>query len=141
MLFVRILKEKKVYIFMFILGLMLGCCPTNAFALPVASSAKIVSAAYRADLEKVSSFLQKDVVAQRLSQLGLSAEEIKASLSNVDEHQMQQFAQKVESIDKAGSGAGIAIGILAVLLIFIIFLYATDRKVKLHNPVSLEKNE
>jgi hypothetical protein len=92
-------------------------------------------------LEKVSSFLQKDVVAQRLSQLGLSAEEIKASLSNVDEHQMQQFAQKVESIDKAGSGAGIAIGILAVLLIFIIFLYATDRKVKLHNPVSLEKNE
>lgn len=126
---------------MFILGLMLGCCPTNAFALPVSSSAKIISAAYQADMEKVANFLQNEIVVERLSQLGLSAEEIKASLADMDEHQMHQFAQKVETIDKAGSGAGIAIGILAVLLIFIIFLYATDRKVKLHNPVSLEKNE
>jgi hypothetical protein len=125
---------------MFTLGLILGCLPTNAFALPVASSAKIVSAAYRADLEKVNNFLEEEIVVERLAKLGLSAEEVKASLGDLDEYQLHQVSQKLESLDKAGSGAGVALILVVILLIAVLFLYATDRKVKLHNPVTLEKN-
>ncbi len=139
MFFKRIFEQKRVYIFMFVLGLILGCLPINAFALPVSSSAKVISAAYRADLETVSTFLEKEIVVEKLAKLGLSADEIKVSLSTMDEHQLHQMAQKVKTLDKAGSGAGIAIILLVVLLIGILFLYATDRKVKLHSPVTIEK--
>ena len=125
---------------MFILGLMLGCLPINAFALPVSSSAKVITAAYRADQAAVSAFLEKEVVVEKLAKLGLSADEIKTSLSTMDEHQLHQMAQKVETLDKAGGGAGVVVILLVILLIAILFLYMTDRKVKLHNPVTVEKN-
>jgi len=140
MFFKKIFEQKHVYIFMFTLGLFLGCLPINAFALPVSSSAKVITAAYRADQAAVSAFLEKEVVVERLAKLGLSADEIKASLSTMDEHQLHQMAQKVETLDKAGSGVGIAVILLVIVLIAILFLYMTDRKVKLHNPVTVEKN-
>ena len=140
MFFKKIFEQKHVYIFMFILGLMLGCLPINAFALPVSSSAKVITAAYRADQAAVSAFLEKEVVVGRLAKLGLSADEIKASLSTMDEHQLHQMAQKIETLDKAGGGAGVVVILLVILLIAILFLYMTDRKVKLHNPVTVEKN-
>ena len=125
---------------MFALGLILGCLPINAFALPVSSSAKVITAAYRADQDAVSAFLEKEVVVERLAKLGLSADEIKTSLSTMDEHQLHQMAQKIETLDKAGGGAGVVVILLVILLIAILFLYMTDRKVKLHNPVTVEKN-
>ncbi len=127
MLFKKILKHKKVYASMFIWALFLGCLPLNAIATPIASKAGF-SKSYQNDLQTVSRFLEKETVAKRLSGLGLSSEQIKTRLSSLDSQQIHNLAQRVESIEKA-SGAGLALAILAILLLAISFLYFTNRRI------------
>ena len=127
MLFKKILKYKKVYAAMFIWALFLGCLPLNAIAMPIASKAGF-SKSYQNDLQTISRFLEKETVAKRLSGLGLSSEQIKARLSSLDSQQIHNLAQRVESIEKA-SGAGLAIAVLAILLLTISFLYFTNRRI------------
>lgn len=127
MLFKKILKYKKVYAVMFIWALFLGCLPLNAIAMPIASKASF-SKSYQNDLQTISRFLEKETVANRLSGLGLSSEQIKARLSSLDSQQIHNLAQRVESIEKA-SGAGLAVAVLAILLLAISFLYFTNRRI------------
>lgn len=127
MLFKKILKYKKVYAAMFIWALFLGCLPLNAIAMPIASKASF-SKSYQNDLQTISRFLERETVANRLSALGLSSEQIKVKLSSLDSQQIHNLAQRVKSIEKA-SGTGLAIAILAILLVTIAFLYFTNRRI------------
>ena len=133
MIFKGMLRKKGVYFFMFGAALVLGCLPVNAFAMPVdsVSGGAGLSAAHRSDLETITKFLEEEAVVERLAKLGLSASEIESRLDTMDEYQVHKLAGKIDSVQKAGSGTGLVIGLLICLLIFIGFLYVTDRSVKI----------
>lgn len=132
MLFGKILKEKRVYVFMFILTLAFGCLPTNASAMPASSKAGLshTTEAYKNDLKAVSRFLEEEAVTRKLAKLGLSSEQIKNKLETMDAYQLHSLATRISSLEKAGDGGSIAIVILALLLVLISFLYLTKRRIK-----------
>jgi hypothetical protein len=128
MLFKSILKHKKIYGAMFAWALFLGFLPMNAFSMPIESKTEL-NPTYQKDIEAVREFLEKEAVSKRLADLGLSTEQIQAKLASVDSHRLHCLAKNIEQLEKAGGGTGIALVILAILLIGISFLYFTNRRI------------
>ena len=132
MLFKAILKHRKVYLAMFVWALFLGCLPLNASAMPIDSKVgiSITDKVYQNDLETVSNFLEEEAVSKKLAKLGLSSEQIMTKLASMDREQVHMLASRIKTVEKAGDAAGVAIVILALLLLLISFLYFTGRRVK-----------
>ena len=51
-------------------------------------------------------------------------------LASMDREQVHMLASRIKTVEKAGDAAGVAIVILALLLLLISFLYFTGRRVK-----------
>ncbi len=81
------------------------------------------------DTETIRTALENKVVAQRLSDLGYSAEEIASRLSELTDAQMHSFAQKLDDLKVGGDGLGIVIAILVIILLIVLILSISGRKV------------
>ena len=123
MLFEKILREKRIYAFMFVVALFLGFLPMNAKAMPVDSKAGVFSKSYESDLKLITKFLEEERVTKKLAKLGLSSEQIRAKLDTLDERQIHSLAIRIKSLEKAGSATVTALIIVATLLVIVLFLY------------------
>ena len=74
-----------------------------------------------ADLEKIQKFLESKLVQHKLSQLGLSREQIEERLHQLDNEQIHQIASQIDSLE-AGGDSTVAWIIALVLLAVIVFL-------------------
>jgi len=74
-----------------------------------------------ADLEKIQKFLESKLVQHKLSQLGLSREQIEERVQQLDDEQIHQIASQIHALD-AGGDSGVAWVIALVLLAVIVFL-------------------
>jgi hypothetical protein len=74
-----------------------------------------------ADLEKIQKFLESKLVQHKLSQLGLSREQIEERLHQLDNEQIHQIASQIDSLE-AGGDSAVAWIIALVLLAVIVFL-------------------
>ncbi|MDR2018836.1 MAG: PA2779 family protein [Syntrophobacterales bacterium] len=76
-----------------------------------------------ADLEKIRTLLEMKVVAQRLEDLGYSAEEIKEKLSQFTDAQLHAIAQKIDDLKVGQENAIILIAAVLFIVVLIIVLY------------------
>lgn len=74
-----------------------------------------------ADLEKIQKFLESKLVQHKLSQLGLSREQIEERVQQLDDEQIHQIASQIHALD-AGGDSGVAWVIAFVLLTLVVFL-------------------
>jgi hypothetical protein len=74
-----------------------------------------------ADLEKIQKFLESKLVQHKLSQLGLSGEQIEERLHQLDDQQIHQFASQIDALE-AGGDSTAAWVIVLILLAAIVFL-------------------
>jgi hypothetical protein len=74
------------------------------------------------DLQRVRSFLEMKVVADRFAQLGFSPKEVDSRLSALNDEQLHQVALKVNDLKVGGDGVGVVIALLIVVLIVILIL-------------------
>jgi hypothetical protein len=72
--------------------------------------------------------LEKEVVAQRLADYGLSAEQIMAKLPTMSDEQLHQMASLSDSLGEGGV-LGAIIGILLIVLLVIVILRIHDKQV------------
>jgi hypothetical protein len=82
------------------------------------------------DLARLQSLLEQKLVAQRLADLGFSAEEIRARLEALDDQRLHEVAQRVDGLLPAGDATGgIAIGALVVfgilLVVYIVWIFGS----------------
>jgi hypothetical protein len=83
-----------------------------------------------ADLAEIQRVLEMKVVKERLENLGFTAEEVRARLDQMSDHQMHQLAQQIDDLKVGKDSAGTVIIVLIVIaLIVVAILYFTGRKV------------
>jgi len=73
------------------------------------------------DLQKIQKLLESKLVQHKLSQLGLTKEEIEARLHQLDDEQIQQIASQIHALEPGGDSTA-AVVIIIVLVVVIGFL-------------------
>ncbi len=77
------------------------------------------------DLGKIQTTLETRMIKERLERLGFTKDEIRSRLSNLSDEQIHDLAMHLDSLKVGGdSGVGIVIAVLviAILVVFLVFL-------------------
>jgi len=82
----------------------------------------------QAQVETIRQALEKEVVAQRLVDFGLSKEEIAAKLPTLSDAQLHQLAGLSKDI-AAGNGAEAVIAVLVIVILVIVIIKLLDREI------------
>ena len=69
------------------------------------------------DLQKIQNLLESKLIQHKLSQLGLTKEEIEARLDQLDDEQIHQIASQINALEPGGNGATVVIIIVLLALI------------------------
>ena len=81
-----------------------------------------------AQIESIRQALEQEVVAQRLADFGLSAQEISAKLPSLSDEQLHQLAGLSKDV-AAGDALGAVIGVLVIILLVIVILKLMNKEV------------
>lgn len=100
------------------------------FALPAVGHAALVPAASApADpsaLAAVRASLEDDLLRERLSSLGVSADDVRARLDNLTADERQAVLADLSSVQAGGDGV---VGLLLVILLVIIIVKLLDKEI------------
>jgi ABC-type uncharacterized transport system auxiliary subunit len=108
------------------LALLLGCFPSVAEARMVGSlpsGAKDVTARQAREAE-VQRLLAQEKVAQALASAGLTVEQVRSKLHRLDDAQLDQLAQHLETIESGQGTSSLLVmaGVLIVLAVVLIYM-------------------
>lgn len=106
------------------LALVLGCFPAPAQAKMVGSlpsHARGLTTRQAAEA-KVKRLLAEEKVAEVLQAHGLTAEQITSRLDRLDDQQLEELTQHLETIQAGQGGAYFFVGIAVVLLFVLIYM-------------------
>jgi hypothetical protein len=114
--------------------LVMGVIPPESRAMlapPTAAAAEPGTGFDRAaDLHKVQSVLEAKVVRQRLTDYGLSPDEINARLNQLSDAQLHQLASQIDAMIPAGdAGFGIVIALLVIAILAVILVYLLGHRI------------
>ena len=107
----------------------IGIAPRLEAAFSPSETLALSPAARAADAETIRSALEQKLVRQRLADIGFSADEISARLSELSDEQVHYFASKLDELKVGGDGLGILIGILVIVVLVLLILHLTGHKV------------
>ena len=119
-----ILKPVSLYLaFAFFL---IASIPQNSWAYLVDS--QVLNYSREADINKIQRVLESKMVSQRLSELGLSMDEINSKLQQLSDADIHQFASQLDSLMPGGILEFI-IGVLVIVILVLVILQITGHKV------------
>ena len=107
----------------------IGSAPRLEAAFSPSETLALSPAARAADTETIRAALEQKLVRQRLADIGFSADEISARLSELSDEQVHYFASKLDELKVGGDGLGILIGILVIVVLVLLILHLTGHKV------------
>ena len=81
-----------------------------------------------AETETIRLALEKEIVAQRLADYGISASEVMAKLPTLSDEQIHQLAGLSDDL-AAGGALGEIIAVLLIILLVVVILRLMDKKV------------
>jgi hypothetical protein len=82
-----------------------------------------------ADLAQIQRVLEMKVVKERLDRLGFTADEIRARVDGLSDHQIHQFAGQIDDMRVGGDAGGVIIALLVIIVVVIVVLLVTGNKV------------
>jgi hypothetical protein len=95
----------KGFIVYFVVWLIaIGCIPTEGMAMLIPSDAALAAPVNTrvADIEQIQSQLESKLVAQRLSDVGLTPSEVRDRIANLNDDQLHQVAQNLDGLQPGG---------------------------------------
>ena len=107
----------------------IGIAPRLEAAFSPSEMLVLSPTARASDTETIRAALEHKLVRQRLADLGFSADEITARLSELSDEQIHYFASKLDQLRVGGDGLGIIIGILVIVALVLLILHLTGHKV------------
>ena len=122
---IGIFLGRSITVYLILAMLVIASVPTQSAAMFISSDSIGVSTASivvdaAADAAKVRTFLESKIVSQRLSDFGLTSEEVSSRLNQLSAEQIHQIASQIDQVDTGGdSFVG---GIIAVLVIIILII-------------------
>lgn len=126
----RIPFAKQVSWYLIVAMFIIGIAPRLDAA--IAPSEVIASSQFEraADLAQIQRVLEMKVVRERLEKLGFTADEIRARVDALSDHQVHQLAGQIDDL-RVGKddGLGVIIALLIIVILVIVVLQLTGRKV------------
>jgi hypothetical protein len=113
----------KGFIVYFVVWLIaIGCIPPEGMAMLIPSDAALAAPVNTrvADIEQIQSQLESKLVAQRLSDVGLTPSEVRDRIANLNDDQLHQVAQNLDGLQPGGEFILILAIIGAVVVILAI---------------------
>ena len=95
----------KGFIVYFVVWLIaIGSIPTEGMAMLIPSDAALAAPVSTrvADIEQIQSQLESKLVAQRLSDVGLTPSEVRDRMANLNDDQLHQVAQNLDGLQPGG---------------------------------------
>ena len=130
---IRHLLKNGLIFYLVLCSLLLGFFTSDSMAILIPSvlpGAQGSSVTHRqSELERIQVLLESKLISQRLSDLGLTADEIQARLAQLTDDQIHQIAQRLDSLLIGGDGLGIVIALLVVAILVVVFLQITGHKI------------
>lgn len=80
------------------------------------------------DLGKIQALLETKLIQQRLRDLGFTAEEIQARLSELSDQQIHSIVQKLDDMRIGQDGLGVVIAILVIAILVVVLINLTTGK-------------
>jgi hypothetical protein len=81
------------------------------------------------DIEKIQNVLETKSVRARLSQFGLTQDEITERLAELSDEQIHQLALQLDDLKVGQDAAGVIIAVLVIIILVIVILHLTGHKV------------
>lgn len=82
-----------------------------------------------ADMDTIQKTLENKMVVERLQALGYSKEEISDRLAMLTPEERHDLATRIDSLHSGQGAWGIVIGVLVVVLLVLLILHFTDKRV------------
>lgn len=108
--------------------LIISSVPKNAGAGLIPSQVA-AEGSRQADISKVQAALESKVVSQRLADLGLNPDEVKAKVATFSNEDLHTLASNVDQLNGGGDGLGVIIALLVIVLLVVIILEVSGHKV------------
>ena len=94
------------------------------------ASPEFGSAGTRTDeINKVQLALENEMVKAKLTAFGLTSEEVRLKLQDMDDHQINLLAQASDDVLAGGDGIGVVIGVLLIILLVIVIVKLMDKSI------------
>ncbi len=123
--------EKKMFKLLslyLVFALVLISLPAQAWAMFIPAVPE--DAGRQADLRVIQKTLESTIIKQRLMEYGLSPEEAMARINTLSDHQIHDFASRLDSLQAgADDGIGAVIFLLLVAIIVVVVLEVTGHHV------------
>ena len=81
------------------------------------------------DMAKVQTFLESRLVQQRLTDFGLTAEEVSSRLNQLSQDQLHQIATHIDEIDYGGDALGGILSLLVIIILIIVIIKIMGKQV------------
>ena len=133
-----ILLGRSITVYLIVAMLVIASVPTQSAAMFISSDSigvsttnVVVDAA--TDAVKVRTFLESKIVKQRLSDFGLTSEEVSSRLNQLSADQIHQIASHIDQVDTGGGsfvGGIIAMLVIVILVIVVLKLMGLEFVIK-----------
>jgi len=126
---------RSVTVYLIVAMFVIASVPTQSAAMFISSDSAGVSAANVvmdavSDAAKVRTFLESKIVSQRLSDFGLTSEEISSRLNQMSADQLHRIASHIDQVDAGGdSGLGVIITLLVIAILVIVVMKLMGRQI------------
>jgi hypothetical protein len=108
--------------------MLISSVPRNADA-GLITSQMAADGSRQANIAKVQAALESKIVSQRLVDLGLNPEEVKAKVATFSDEDLHQLASNVDQLQGGGDGLGVVIALLVIVLLIIIIIQVSGHKI------------
>lgn len=130
-----ILLGRTITVYLIVAMFVIASIPAQSAAMFISSDSIGVSSVDAvvdsvSDIAKVNTFLESKIVRQRLSDFGLTAEEISSRLNRLSSDQLHRISTHIDQVDAGGDSAlSVIITLLVIAILVIVVLKLMGRQV------------
>lgn len=118
---------KTIALYLAFISFLIASIPQNSWAFFIET--ETLSYSRKADMDKIQRALESEMVSQRLSELGISMDEINSKLNRLSDADIHQFASQMDSLMPGGDAIITIMGLLVIVILVLVILQLTGYKV------------
>ena len=126
----RLCFRKALVIYLVLALMVLGCLPTDVMAAIIPSDLDTASVTVGmdrvADIQKIQTALESKLVVQRLTDLGLTVEEVQQAMAKLTTQELHDIASNLDGV-QAGGELGLIIGVPVVVILVLLIIFLAKR--------------
>jgi uncharacterized protein DUF6627 len=127
----RLVLQQGLVLYLSLVLLILGGLPENVTAALIPSNAGgadgVVKFDRAADTQTIQRVLESKMVAQRLTDMGMSVEEVQASMDKLSPEDLHQIAANMDGVQAGGGVVGFVIVVMVLVVLALLIVYLAKR--------------